>query len=103
MCSTWIKIGTCSCVGDFVIVDGDRGLDLGVLFSINISWAEARDVISKSQRKRNAASAVNQTGIDLYILGTIIATSSKKSDVTIPIKYIRRPATKSEVEMVLKK
>jgi cell fate regulator YaaT (PSP1 superfamily) len=87
-------------VKDYVIVDGDRGTDLGMVSKVNVSEAEARSLTAQLQREQAAATAANQNGMNANAIEAIAAAASQvnERDVTIPKKCIHRLAVKGEID-----
>ena len=87
-------------VKDYVIVDGDRGTDLGMVSKVNVTEAEARSLTAQLQREQAAATAANQNGMNANAMEAIAAAASQvqERDVTIPKKYIHRLAVKNEID-----
>ena len=87
-------------VKDYVIVDGDRGTDLGMVSKVNVTEAEARSLTAQLQREQAAATAANQNGMNANAMEAIAAAASQvqERDVTIPKKYIHRLAAKGEID-----
>lgn len=87
-------------VKDYVIVDGDRGTDLGMVSKVNVTEAEARSLTAQLQREQAAATAANQNGMNANAMEAIAAAASQvqERDVTIPKKFIHRLAVKGEID-----
>jgi len=87
-------------VKDYVIVDGDRGTDLGMVSKVNVTEAEARALTAQLQREQAAATAANQNGMNANAMEAIAAAASQVSerDVTIPKKFIHRLAVRGEID-----
>jgi hypothetical protein len=87
-------------VKDYVIVDGDRGTDLGMVCKVNVTEQEARALTAQLQREQAAATAANQNGMNANAMEAIAAAASgvQERDVTIPKKYIHRLAVKGEID-----
>jgi PSP1 C-terminal conserved region len=85
---------------DYVIVDGDRGTDLGMVSKVNVTEAEARALTAQLQREQAAATAANQNGMNANAIEAIQAAANQVSerDVTVPKKYIHRLAVKAEID-----
>jgi PSP1 C-terminal conserved region len=86
-------------VNDFVIVTGDRGFDLGMVFKLNVTELEARALMATLCREEAAAEAANENELGPDVLDTILAAclQIKERDVTIPENYVCRLATPFEV------
>lgn len=86
-------------VNHFVIVGGDRGLDLGMIYRVDVTKTEARSLTAQFQKEQVAATAANQNGMNYVVLDTIFSNWNQiqECDVMIPRKYIHRLATPSEV------
>lgn len=89
-------------VKDYVIVDGDRGTDLGMVSKVNVTEAEARALTAQLQREQAAATAANQNGMNANAMEAIAAAASQvnERDVTIPKKFIHRLAVKGEIDQL---
>lgn len=87
-------------VKDYVIVDGDRGTDLGMVSKVNVTEAEARALTAQLQRELAAATAANQNGMGANAMEAIAAAASQvnERDVTIPKKFIHRLAVRGEID-----
>jgi PSP1 C-terminal conserved region len=87
-------------VKDYVIVDGDRGTDLGMVSKVNVSEAEARSLTAQLQREQAAATAANQNGMNANAIEAIAAAANQvqERDVTIPKKFIHRLAVRGEID-----
>lgn len=87
-------------VKDYVIVDGDRGTDLGMVSKVNVTEAEARALTAQLQREQAAATAANQNGMGANAMEAIAAAASQvnERDVTIPKKFIHRLAVRGEID-----
>ena len=87
-------------VKDYVIVDGDRGTDLGMVSKVNVTEAEARALTAQLQREQAAATAANQNGMNANAIEAIAAAANQVSerDVTIPKKFIHRLAVRGEID-----
>jgi hypothetical protein len=87
-------------VKDYVIVDGDRGTDLGMVSKVNVSEAEARSLTAQLQREQAAATAANQNGMNANAMEAIAAAANQvqERDVTIPKKFIHRLAVRGEID-----
>ena len=87
-------------VKDYVIVDGDRGTDLGMVCKVNVTEQDARALTAHLQREQAAATAANQNGMNANAMEAIAAAANtvQERDVTIPKKYIHRLAVKGEID-----
>jgi cell fate regulator YaaT (PSP1 superfamily) len=87
-------------VKDYVIVDGDRGTDLGMVSKVNVTEAEARALTAQLQREQAAATAANQNGMNANAMEAIAAAANQvqERDVTIPKKFIHRLAVRGEID-----
>jgi hypothetical protein len=87
-------------VKDYVIVDGDRGTDLGMVSKVNVTEAEARALTAQLQREQAAATAANQNGMGANAMEAMAAAASQvnERDVTIPKKFIHRLAVRGEID-----
>jgi PSP1 C-terminal conserved region len=87
-------------VKDYVIVDGDRGTDLGMVSKVNVTEAEARSLTAQLQREQAAATAANQNGMNANAMEAIAAAASQvqERDVIIPKKFIHRLAVRGEID-----
>jgi hypothetical protein len=87
-------------VKDYVIVDGDRGTDLGMVSKTNVTESEARSLTAQLQREQAAATAANQNGMNANAMEAINAAASQvqERDVTIPKKFIHRLAVRGEID-----
>jgi hypothetical protein len=86
-------------VKDYVIVDGDRGTDLGMVSKTNVPEPEARALAAQLQREQAAATAANQNGVGATMEAISAAASGvHERDVTIPKKFIHRLAVRGEID-----
>src|SRR5207248_2678939 len=67
-------------VKDYVIVDGDRGTDLGMVSKVNVTEAEARALTAQLQRELAAATAANQNGMGANAMEAIAAAASQVNE-----------------------
>jgi len=86
-------------MNDLVIVQGDRGYDLGMIVKLNVTEPEARTLMTTLCMEEAAAKAANQNEPGSDIIDTISAAwlQIRERGVTIPKNYIHRLATPGEV------
>jgi len=87
-------------VKDYVIVDGDRGTDLGMVSQVDVSEEEAKALVAQLAREQAAATAANQNGMNANAMEAIIAAANQvnERDIKIPKKSIHRLANKGEID-----
>jgi len=86
-------------INDFVIVEGDRGFDLGMVVKLNVTELEARTLMTTLYMEEATAKAANQNEPGPDIIDTILAAwlRIRERAVMIPKNYICRLATPYEV------
>ena len=86
-------------INDLVIVEGNRGLDLGMIVKLHVTGLEARTLMTTLYMEEAAANAANQNEPGSGIIDTMLAIwlRIRERDVMIPKHYICRLATLDEV------